>query len=242
MDSVTAGLLICGCLFVILIQYARRETAKARLIMVGLAVAMLLILGLTPYKTLVDREFPTLSLGQLPPLQISLLSPDKAFSEAGAPQENDEVQIRMPLRVSGIAPGSVLIMSGFLIEIESNNGLRWNSGWKSPGLFLFPEQDQSQIDFALKKKLLESLKSSSPVKVRVSLALSVFLDQHAREFVTPDGSFCYLKWVAALQRERIFQTHSLPRSVAWAVVHVDEGGYVQRYLSTGKRRATASSR
>jgi len=189
MDSVTAGLLICGCLFVILIQYARRETTKARLIMVGLAVAMLLILAFTPYKTLVDREFPTLSLGQLPPLQISLLSPDKAFSEAGAPQENDEVQIRMPLRVSGIAPGSVLIMSGFLIEIESNNGLRWNSGWKSPGLFLFPEQDQSQIDFALKKKLLESLKSSSPVKVRVSLALSVFLDQHAREFVTPDGSF-----------------------------------------------------
>jgi hypothetical protein len=188
MDSVTAGLLICACFFVILLQYARRETTKARLILVGLAVAMLFILAFTPYKALVDREFPPISSGQLPPLQISLLPPDKAFSEARAPQENDETQIRMPLRVSGIASGSVLIMSGVLIEIESVNGIRWNSSWKSPGLFLFPEQDRSQIDFALKKKLFERLKSS-PVKVRVSLALSVFLDQHAREFITPEGSF-----------------------------------------------------
>lgn len=188
MDSVTGGLLICGCLMVILVQYARRETTKSRLILVGLAGTLLLILVFTPYRTLVDREFPPLNLGQTQPLQISLLPADKAFSETPAPEEDNEVQVRMPLRVSGMASGLVVIASGVLIRIESVNGIHWDSGWKSPGLFLFPEQDRSQIDFALKKKLFKRFESS-PVKIRVSLALSVFQDRNAREFVAPDGSF-----------------------------------------------------
>ena len=166
----------------------RRETTKSRLLLVGLAGAMLLILVFTPYRTLVHREFPRLDPVQAPPLQISLLPPDTAFSETPPPEENNEVQVRMPLRVSGIASGSVVIVSGVLFRIESLNGVQWDSGWKSPGLFLFPEQDRSQIGFALKKNLFERFKSS-PVKVQVSLALSVFHDQNARELVTPAGSF-----------------------------------------------------
>jgi len=186
-DSVTAGLLICGCVFVILIQYARRETTKARLTLVGLAGTLLLILVFAPYRTFVDHEFPPINSGQTASLQISLLPPDKAFRETAAPEEDNEVQVRMPIRVSGMASGSVVIASGVLIRIESN-GILWDSGWKSPGLFVFPEQGQSQIDFALKKKTFERFQSST-VKIRVSLALSVFQERNTREFVTPDGSF-----------------------------------------------------
>jgi len=186
-DSFTGALFVCVCLAVILVQYARRKTVQSRLLIVGLGGVFLLILVAIPYRTIVNREFPHLDAGQQSPFQLSLLPAETSATDTAANEER-EVEIRMPLSVSSIAPESVVIVDGVLITIEAPNGISWDSGWRSPGMFLFPEQKRTQIDFTLKRSLFERMKSA-PVRLRISLAFTLFQDKNRRQFVTPHGKF-----------------------------------------------------
>jgi hypothetical protein len=75
-----------------------------------------------------------------------------------------------------------------MVSLEAPDGSRWNSGWESPGISLYPNQKSTQVDFTLKKKFFERV-NADPVKARISLALTEYHDQNRREFVTPPGEF-----------------------------------------------------
>jgi len=183
-DSLSAILLIGTSLAVVLLQYARRKTTSSRLLILGLGGAILLIVIATPYRTIVAREYPRNTERQ-PPFQLGLLAPEAPTTAA---VEEKNVEIRMPLSVSGIAPESIVSLDGVLVTIEASNGLRWDSGWKSPGIFLFPDQKSTQIDFTLKRDLFERLKLT-PARVEVSLAFTLFHDKDRKDFVTPHEKF-----------------------------------------------------
>src|SRR6266498_5581489 len=72
-DSLLASLFIGVCLAVILTQYVRRNTFKSRLLIVGLAAAILILLVAAPYRVLVAREWPQLSASQQQPFQLGIL-------------------------------------------------------------------------------------------------------------------------------------------------------------------------
>jgi hypothetical protein len=141
----------------------------------------------TPYRTIVAREYPRNTERQ-PPFQLGLLAPETSAAPTTAAGEEKDVEIRVPLSVSGIAPESIVLLDGVLVTIEASNGLRWDSGWKSPGIFLFPDQKSTQIDFTLKRDLFERLKLT-PAVVEVSLAFTLFHDKDREDFVTPHGKF-----------------------------------------------------
>jgi hypothetical protein len=200
-DSLTATLLIGTSLAVILWQYARRKTAVSRLLIIGLAAAIFVILVATPYRTIVAREYPKLAAGQQPPLKMVLLPSTAQAARDNFDKDEKEVEIRLPLGVSGMADESIVVVSGVMLAVETPEGLRWNSGWESPGIFLFPSQRSTQISFKIKKDFFERAKSSS-VNGRISLALTLFRDRDRREFVTPHGEFampevglCSAEWV-----------------------------------------------
>jgi hypothetical protein len=144
----------------------------------------------TPYQAVVAHQYPLLGGGQQPPVQLALLSPEKP-GDINFPEQEKEVQIQIPLGVSGISPDSIIVLSGVMVRIESPEGIGWNSGWRSPGTLLYPEQTGTQINFSLKKNFFERVKSL-PVKTAISLAFTVFHDQNRRKFVTPDGEFAML--------------------------------------------------
>jgi hypothetical protein len=75
-----------------------------------------------------------------------------------------------------------------LVTIDGPDGLRWDSGWKSPGIFLFPEQKNTRVNFTLKRKLFEQMQPSR-VKRRLSVAFTLFQDKNRRQFVVPRGEF-----------------------------------------------------
>jgi hypothetical protein len=185
-DSLSAILLISTSLAVVVLQYARRKTTSSRLLILGLGGAILLILVATPYRTIVAREYPQ-NIERQPPFQLGLLAPKTSAAPTAAVAEKD-VEIRMPLSVSGIAPESIVLLDGVLVTIEASNGLHWDSGWRSPGIFLFPDQKSTQIDFTLKRDLFERLKLT-PARVEISLAFTLFHDKDRRDFVTPHGKF-----------------------------------------------------
>ncbi len=186
-DAVQTALLIATPLAVILLQYSRRKTAKSRLLIIGFAAVLLLILVATPYRAVVAHQYPRLEAGQQPPVQLALLPPNKQ-TLGSAPADEKEVQIEIPFSVSGIDDDSIVTVNGVMVAIEAPDGLRWNSGWRSLGWSLFRENKGAGISFTLKKKLFERIKSF-PVKADISLALTVSRDQNRREFVVPQAEF-----------------------------------------------------
>ncbi len=186
-DSAQTVLLIGTSVAVVLLQYARRETGKSRWLIIGFAAVLLLILVATPYQAVVAHQYPMLGDGQQPPVQLALLPAEKPADTDIANQEK-EVQIQIPLSVSSISEESIVVLSGVMVRIESPDGVSWNSGWRSSGTSLYPEQTETHIDFSLKKNFFERVKSLH-VKTVISLAFTVFDDQNRRRFVTPDGEF-----------------------------------------------------
>ena len=188
-DSLTAVLFLGTCIAVILWQYSRRQTAVSRWLIGGLAVALLLILVATPYRAIVAREYPRLGTGR-PPAQLAVLPVKPSVAEATSDQkEGSEVQIHLPLAVSGIADGSIVELSGMMVAIETPGGLQWNSGWVNSGSsLLFPDQKSTQISFTINKDFFKRAQAS-PVNARIWLALTLFRDVDQRNFVTPHGEF-----------------------------------------------------
>jgi hypothetical protein len=192
-DSLTAALWFGVCLAVIWMQYARRRTNNSRALIAGLAGVFLLILVATPYRSLhrslVAREFPQLSSGQQAPFQLALLPAEKVESESASEDEDQkEIGISLPLGVSGLEPESIATVDGARFALEAPDGLQWDSGWEDPGLSLFPDQRTTRVNFTLKRRVFERIRSA-PVEFRLSIAFTLFHDTHRREFVTPPGVF-----------------------------------------------------
>ena len=187
-DSLLTSLFIGVCLAVILTQYARRNTFKSRMLIVGLAAAVLILLVATPYRVLVAREWPQLSAGQQQPFQLGIL-PAETSADGTSPLDEKEVEIQVPLSLNGLSSESIVIVNGIFVTIDAPDGLRWESGWKSPGIFLFPEQKDTRVNFTLKRKLFERVVQSSQVKLRLSVAFTLFQDKNRRPFVVPRGEF-----------------------------------------------------
>jgi len=186
-DSLDFILLIVTSVAVILWQYAQRKTSGSRWLIAVLALTVVLIIVATPYNAIVKHDFPQLEPGELLPVQMALL-PAKTAADANVPDKEKEIVIQIPLSTSGVADDSIVVVSGVKVSLEAPNGLRWNSGWESPGISLFPDQKATQIDFNLKRKFFERVKSYS-VKARIALALTVYRDKNRADFVTPPGEF-----------------------------------------------------
>src|SRR5260370_6558503 len=101
-DSLQASIFIGVCLAVILAQYARRNTFKSRLLIVGLAGVILIFLVATPYRALVAREWPLLSAGQQQPFELGIL-PAEASADGVSPLDEKEVEIQLPLSVTELS-------------------------------------------------------------------------------------------------------------------------------------------
>ncbi len=185
-DFLPAGFFVGTCVAVIIIQYARRRTGTSRLLVFALGLVILIILVATPYRAIVAHEFPILSASQLP-FHLSLLRPDTSAANRTADVEKD-VTIQLPFGVSGIGSDSIVLVDGIFVSVDAPGGVKWNSGWKSPGLFLFPEQKNARIDFQMQRKVFDRIQST-PVDLRFSLAFTVFRDGDEQSLVLPRGEF-----------------------------------------------------
>ena len=186
-DLFSPILLVVVCLVVILLQYSRRKTITSRLMILGLGVAFFLLLVLTPYQAIVAHQFPPLQSGEQPPFQVRLLPPDSSQGDVGS-EESKDVEIRLPLSVTGIPAEHFVNVYTVRISLETSSGVRWDSGWQSRGFLLFPDQKGTNVSFTLKADLFKRIQASS-AKVRLFFAFTQLHDRNQQEFVVPQGQF-----------------------------------------------------
>jgi hypothetical protein len=81
-----------------------------------------------------------------------------------------------------------VIVGGVLVSVDAAGGVKWNSGWKSPGLFLFPEQKSARIEFTMPRKAFDRMQSAA-VDLRLDIAFTVFRDTDPQSLLLPRGEF-----------------------------------------------------
>ena len=185
-DNLQGVVLIGACLAVLLWQYAKRETQRARNILAAAALIVLLLMVATPYGALVARQYPPLPPFEPQPIHLEL-RPEKLPPSVALPDENHP-EIRIPLLVSGIAEGSIVSIDGATLTLEGPNGSRWNTGWKYTSLRLFPTTPRTQMDFEVNRKFFEKIKSGD-VRARIGLAVTVFHEKNIRQLTATAGEF-----------------------------------------------------
>jgi hypothetical protein len=178
-------LLVTACV-VLLRQYSRRKTAQSRWLIVGLAVAVVLIMVATPYRTLIARAYPLTTSAELP-LQLTLM-PGQAPTPDEAVFAGDQVPIRFPLSLSGLPKDSLVELNGAILTLTNAQGAHFDTGWEGRYGLLFRDQKTAEQTFYIKRAVFDQMKSS-PVHAQLVLAFVLYHDRHQRQLVVPRGEF-----------------------------------------------------
>lgn len=183
-------LLLAAPIAVIFWQYTRRRTAPSRGILLGAAALMVLADVVTPYRALLEKQYPLSDSSHPAPVQFSVLPPPPPPKNLppSPPTLPSEVLISIPVRVSSVSDGSVVRANGILAFLEAPGNLKWDSDWNPLWTEFWPEQTFSTLQFSIKRRLFESIKSL-PVHLRLSLALSQFKESSPRELLLPENQF-----------------------------------------------------
>lgn len=169
-------------------QYARRKIWPSRGFLAAGAAVVILISAFTPYAMFVDRKYPMLESKDAP-AQISAAILPK--STKTAPQWLDrmsEVPLTIPINTSKVPAGEVVIVDGIRLTMETASGTKWQPGWTSQGMILWPEGGQNQISSQIDRKMFDQLKSQTGT-LHIEFALTEYQPQEARDLVLRGGEF-----------------------------------------------------
>jgi len=198
------ALLLGTFVVAILWQYARRRTLQSRLLLTGAAAVVLVITAVKPNDSFDAHAYPQPRSGQQLPVQLGF-DPAKPTSTGGdLIEQNNKVQTRIPLLVSGIAQDAVVI-DGMNVEVETAGGLRWSSGWFTSRVPLLPTQTHAGAFFAIDKPFFEQAKTSS-AKIHISFAVTAIQPKEthritisANEFTMSGNVWCSMDSELRLQ-------------------------------------------
>jgi hypothetical protein len=179
-------LFLATCLVVVWLQYSRRSTTRSRCIIVGFGVVIWLVLVATPYRTLIARQYPALTL-EASPVRFNLLPAPQA-EDSDVAYRGNRMQINIPLEIAGLQNGSIAEIRGALINVQSSKGTQWSSGWKGQYRTFFSNGKRTSLDFELPRKIFDRIRFDQ-VNVELSLAVVAGHGTEPRNFVTPPGTF-----------------------------------------------------
>jgi hypothetical protein len=197
--SVIAIVVLAGVSATVILQYTRRKTPVAR-VMVAITFALAVaIAGVQPFGTVfaVQRIF---SLQTIPANAVSLSIDASAVafrpepSQVGAASLDPYVQLAIPLRVSKLPSG--LRLDGDLISVTLGApGAVWHSHWVRAGFFHPLSGDTIQVDFGVNRKFYERWKDAP---IHLSATANLSLSVHVSDVpywkgcvvAEPGGSWC----------------------------------------------------
>ena len=199
--GVPQGLLIAVLLgtFVVVVvwQYARRRTGRARLLLAIVGSAVLLIGAMTPGTPFSPNGYPLRAAGQSMPVMLAFDSAKHVSDER--PPVKDKVLIEIPLLAAGVAANSAVEVDGKLVQIEAPGGLRWESGWERGGMNLLPDESSTLTTFEMDKSSFERMKSAEAT-VHLSFAMTAIEPSELRQipvsggvFSVPGGAYCWIQ-------------------------------------------------
>jgi hypothetical protein len=169
-------------------QYARRKTWASRGLFVAGAAVVILISALTPYAMFVNRKYPMLESKDAP-AQISAAVVPK--STKTPPEWFDgvrEIPLIIPVNDSGALAGALVVVDGIKLTMETISGTKWEPGWTSQGMLLWPQGGQKQISYQIDRKMFEQTKAQTGT-LHIEFALTEYQAEDARDLVLHSGEF-----------------------------------------------------
>jgi hypothetical protein len=169
-------------------QYARRKTWASRALILSGLLLHYIAAALTPYRTLVERQYPLVEPSAAPAyFTPGTVHPPTKKHKNQSPSFRD-VFLGIPLSVSRIAPGHMVRIDGVRAYAEPTGGPRWDPGWQTQRTELWPDYQQTYIAFTVKRKDFESIKAQ-PLRLQLELAFTDVQEADARDLILKDSEF-----------------------------------------------------
>jgi hypothetical protein len=168
LDRLSTFLVICGCIGVILLQYSARRSTPSWVVL-GATLGMLALLACAPPdQALMNRRYP---VEQAPGIVLANDNDPGGGAIVSVARGSHDVVINVPVHVSGIAPGSLMIPEAIRATLEAPDGSHWTSLWQPIYIDkLFPGERIARATFAMPRSMYERLK---PARLRAHITLAL---------------------------------------------------------------------
>jgi hypothetical protein len=162
---------------VVLNQYSRRATRRSFLLLAILPAAIVPLVVCVPGSSLAVRGHPVAS-GE-PPISIRF-DEERVGTAPRLPKDpKQDVLIRVPLALNGIAPGMDFDGNAWRITLTGDDGYSWQSEWEGAGAFYATSTagrpGRAAMDFAIPRRVYDRL-SGENAMVRLEFTLAQLED------------------------------------------------------------------
>jgi hypothetical protein len=171
-------------------QFARRRRwVSAGAFLVPLAVNSLIGIVVPNAKT-IEEDYPLVET-QTSPARIAIRQPAEMTGRRNVNPWADalpEVSLHVPITVSGVASGTMVMVNVMKITTDSRQDSRWIHGWKYQHVDLWPEDQWKSLSYEVGRKDYEKIKTK-PLNLHIELALSEYQEADVRILLVPAGTF-----------------------------------------------------
>jgi hypothetical protein len=168
-------------------QFARRRTWASRITLAGCFGAAT-VLSVIPFGRSVEESYPLLATkDSLVQFTIPAI-PESQSNPSALPDLTSDVRLSIPMNVSGVASGSVVVIEGMKITADPSDDSRWTRGWIGQYGQLWPEGQRAYLTYEVKRKEYERVKAKD-LKLHIELALSTYQEADTRALVVPATTF-----------------------------------------------------
>lgn len=194
-SNLSIPLALCFCGTVVVLQYATRRVRVSRLLLIALPL-LLVLSGLAVADSSIRRDYPRASGGKEAPVQLAL-RPDAPHLATAYLKRANQVLVTIPLQVSGVAGGYVVIPDYVKTTINAADGSHWTSPWQPAYNWRYlPGTNESWITFQMSRVFFDEVRST-PVTLHFTIALTQAqagnvhsIPLPARDFSVADFGIC----------------------------------------------------
>ena len=148
---------------IIVLQYARRRTLIARLILVG-SLVLLILLPVFLATKITPLYFPSVSASRPTPVTFAF-DPNPSRRPHGMNMEGNGqyISLFLPVVVSGVRPASLAVTEGIQFTLTSSDGKTYTSPWRSNGAVYRPEANGAlkYVNLLVPSTFFDQVKSTS---------------------------------------------------------------------------------
>ena len=177
------GLIALGSVTLVPVwQFARRRTWAAR-ITLSASLSAVTVLSLIPFSSRIEESYPLLDMKNSP-AQFAMPQIAKSQDDQSASRDlSSDVSLSIPVNISSIAPGSVILIDGLEIRADTSDS-HWTRGWQGQYRQLWPGSQGQILGYETKRMEYEKVKSKV-LNLRVQLALSEYQEADGRTLILP---------------------------------------------------------
>jgi hypothetical protein len=187
-SNLSIPLALCFCGTVVVLQYATRRVWVSRLFLIALPLLLVLSGLAVSDSTTIRRDYPRASGGQEAPVQLALRRDAPHLATAYLIRAK-EVQVTIPLQVSGVAEGYVVIPNYVKTTIDAANGSHWTSPWQAAYNWRYlPGENESWIMFQMSRVFFDDVRST-PVTLHFTMAITQAQASNVRRIPLPARDF-----------------------------------------------------